>query len=57
MAGNCHVQAAIRIPGVPRQFGGPDLAKGAFQFGDNFINDRITNLRQFEAGDPPRSCQ
>jgi ABC-type glycerol-3-phosphate transport system substrate-binding protein len=29
----------------------------AFQFGDNFINDRITDLRQFETGAPPRSCQ
>jgi hypothetical protein len=29
----------------------------AFQFRDNFINDRITDLRQFEAGDPPRRRQ
>jgi hypothetical protein len=35
----------------------PTLQGEAFQFGDNFINDRITDLRQFEAGDPPRSCQ
>src|SRR5258708_19961924 len=28
----------------------------AFQFGDKFIKDRITDLRQFEAGDPPPSC-
>jgi hypothetical protein len=44
---NCHVYAAIGIPGMPRKFGGPDFARGAFQFGDNFINDRITDLRQF----------
>jgi len=35
----------------------PTLQGEAFQLGDNFINDRITDLRQFEAGDPPRSCQ
>ena len=27
----------------------PTLQGEAFQFGDNFINDRITDLRQFEA--------
>ena len=26
----------------------------AFQFEDNFINDRITDSRRFEAGDPPQ---
>jgi hypothetical protein len=35
----------------------PTLQGEAFQFGDNFINDRITRSRRFEAGDPPRSCQ
>jgi hypothetical protein len=25
------------------------------QFGDNFIDNDITDLRQFKAGDPPRS--
>ncbi len=28
----------------------PTLQGEPFQFGDNFINDRITDLRQFEAG-------
>ena len=28
----------------------PTLQGEAFQFGDNFFNDRITDLRQFEAG-------
>jgi hypothetical protein len=32
----------------------PTLQGEALQFGDNFINDRITDLRQFEPGDPPR---
>ena len=27
----------------------PTLQGDAFQFGDKFINDRITDLRQFEA--------
>ena len=31
----------------------PTLQGKAFQFGDNFINDRITDLRQFEAGTRP----
>ena len=31
----------------------PTLQGEAFQFGDNFINDRITDLRQFEAGTRP----
>jgi hypothetical protein len=31
----------------------PTLQGEAFQFGDKFINDRITDLRQFEAGAPP----
>jgi hypothetical protein len=35
----------------------PTLQGEAFRFGDNFINDQITDLRQFEAGDPPRSYQ
>ena len=34
----CHGSAAV-----------PTLQGEAFQFGDNFINDRITDLRQFEA--------
>jgi hypothetical protein len=55
---NCHACAAIGASGKSRKFGGPDFARGvALQFGDNFINGRITDLRQFEAGDPPRSCQ
>jgi hypothetical protein len=33
----------------------PTLQGEAFQFGDNFINDRIIDLRQFEACDPPRA--
>jgi len=45
-----------RVPGLLQKFGGPDLQGEAFQW-DTFINDRITDLRQFEAGDPPRSCQ
>jgi hypothetical protein len=53
---NCHAYA-ISIPGMPRKFGGPALQGEAFQFGDSFINDRITDLRQFEAGAPLRSCQ
>jgi hypothetical protein len=40
-----------------RKFGGPTLQGEALQFGDNFIDDRITDLRWFGAGDPPRSCQ
>jgi hypothetical protein len=51
------LRAAIGVPRVSRKFGGPTLQKEAFQFGDNFINDRITDLRQFEAGDPSRTCQ
>ena len=51
---NCHAYAAISVPGVSRKFGGPTLQREAFQFGDNFINDRITDLRRFEAGDPPQ---
>jgi hypothetical protein len=35
----------------------PTLQGKTLQFGDNFINDLITDLRRFEAGDPPRSCQ
>ena len=30
----------------------PTLQGEAFQFGDNFINDRSTDLRQFETGAP-----
>ena len=37
------------VPGISRKFGGPTLQGEAFQFGDNFINDRITGLRRFEA--------
>jgi hypothetical protein len=48
-------------PSAPREYRGssaaPTLQGEALQFGDNFINDRITDLRQFEARDPPRSCQ
>jgi hypothetical protein len=42
---------------LSRKFGGPTLQGEALQFGDNFINDQITDLRQFEAGDPPRTYQ
>ena len=35
----------------------PTLQGEAFQFGDHFINEGITDLRQFEAGDPPGSSQ
>jgi hypothetical protein len=45
-------------PAVPEntwKFGGPDFAEGALN-SENFINDRITDLRQFEAGNPPRMC-
>jgi hypothetical protein len=47
-------------PSVSREYRGSSAAptlQEAFQFGDNFINDRITDLRQFEAGDPPRRRQ
>ena len=44
-------------PSASREYRGssaaPTLQGEAFQFGDNFINDRINDLRQFEAGDPP----
>jgi hypothetical protein len=53
----CHAYAAIGVPGLSRKFGGPDLQGDAFQFGDKFIDDRITDLRQFETSDPRRSCQ
>ena len=47
-------------PSASREYHGssaaPTLQGEAFQFGDNFIKDRITDLRQFEADDPPRSC-
>jgi hypothetical protein len=46
--------AAIGVPGISRKFGGPDFARGSVQFGDNFNNDRITDSRRFEAGDPPQ---
>ena len=45
-----------RRPGDIAEVRRPDFAREAFQFGDNFINDRITDLRQFEAEEPPRSC-
>jgi hypothetical protein len=45
-----------RHRGISWKFGGPTLQGEVFQFGDNFINDDITDLRQFKAGDPPRSC-
>ena len=48
-------------PSASREYRGgsaaPTLQGEAFQFGNNFINDKITDLRQFDAGDPPRSCQ
>jgi len=48
-------------PSVPREYRGsppdPTLQREAFQVGDDFINDRISDLRQFEAVDPPRTCQ
>ena len=47
----------IGVPGISRRFEDPTLQGEAFQFGDKFINDLITDLRQFEAGDPPRTCQ
>ena len=53
---NCHVYAAS----ASREYRGSSAAptlQEAFQFRDNFINDRITDLRQFEAGDPPRRRQ
>jgi len=46
-------------PSASREYHGssaaPTLQEEAFQFGDNFIKDRITDLRQSEADDPPRS--
>ena len=42
----------IGIRGLSREFGGPTLQGEALQCGDNFINDQITDLRQFEAGGP-----
>ena len=48
---------AIGVPGVSRKFGGPALQGKRFKSEINFINDRITDLRQFEAGDPPRTGQ
>jgi hypothetical protein len=48
-------------PSASREYCGssaaPTLQGEAFQFRDHFINDRITDLRQFEVGDPPRSYQ
>ena len=42
-------------PLASREFQGSSAAATeAIQFGDNFINDRITDLRQFETGAPPR---
>ena len=46
---------AIGVRGISSP--APILQGEAFQFGENFIDDPITGLRQFEAGDPPRSCQ
>jgi hypothetical protein len=44
-----------RRPGNIAEVRQPRLCKGKrFQFGDNFINDRITESRRFEAGDPPQ---
>jgi hypothetical protein len=37
-----------------RSSAAPTLQGEAFQFGDNFINDRITEPRRFEARDPPQ---
>src|SRR6266480_7130947 len=39
---NCHAYAAIGVPGISWNFGGPTLQGEVFQFGDNFINDDIT---------------
>jgi hypothetical protein len=47
----------IGVRRLSRKFGGPTLQGEALQFRDNFINDQITDLRQFEAGDPPRTYQ
>jgi hypothetical protein len=47
-----------RRPGKIAEVRRSRLCKGqAFQFVDSFINDRITDSRRFEAGDPPRTCQ
>jgi hypothetical protein len=40
-----------RRPGSIAEVRRPSFAREAFQVTDNFINDRITDLRQFEAGD------
>jgi len=39
---------AIGVRGISSP--APILQGEAFQLGDNFMNDRITNLEQFEAG-------
>ena len=43
-------------PAASREYRGssaaPTLQGEAFQVGDNFINDRSTDLRQFETGAP-----
>jgi hypothetical protein len=49
---NCHAYAAISVRGISWKFGGPTLQGEVFQFGDNFINDDITDY-SFKAGDPP----
>jgi hypothetical protein len=42
-----------RRPGKIAEVRRPRLCKGqAFQFGDRFINDRITDSRRVEAGRP-----
>jgi hypothetical protein len=45
-------------PSAHREYRGssaaPTLQGEAFQFADNFIDDRITDSRRFEAGDRPQ---
>jgi hypothetical protein len=36
----------LGVRGLSRKFGGPTLQGEALQFGDNFINDRITNSKR-----------
>ena len=51
---NCHAYA-IGIPGMPRKFGGPDFARGAFQL-EIISSMSTTDFWQIEAGDKHRSC-
>ena len=50
-----HMTALRQAPYMTAWYAFP--GEEAFQFGDNFINDRITDLRQLETGTPPRSGQ